>query len=81
MLKKYLVAIVIIVACLPACCPMVSVNPLSAPDGFDERLFGVWKPESKSDTSQNILNFIEAGDFDALFPDAMRFTRIKPAIK
>ncbi len=206
MLKKYLVAIVIIAACLPACCPMVSVNPLSTPDGIDERLFGVWKPESKegeqvylhigresdtrmvalsiehkgsgaldiatmpffltrtdkhnywnvrfedldegmakgyegffflnyvfadedtllvsqldrepiiaaiqseklrgkityklkkvpqgaqrdnlsteksidcvtiSDTSQNILNFLEAGDFDLLFPDAMRFTRIR----
>ncbi len=206
MLKKYLMAIVIIAACLPACCPMVSVNPLSTPDGIDERLFGIWKPASKEgeqvvlhigresdtrmvalsiehkgngaldiakmpfsltrtekhnywnvrfeeldegmakgyagyfflkyafadadtllvsqldrapiiaaiqaeklqgkityrlkkvpqgaqrdnlsteksidcvtilDTSQNILNFIEAGDFDALFPDALRFTRIK----
>ena len=45
--KKYLVAIVILLATLPACCPMVSVNPLSTPDGIDERLFGAWKPESK----------------------------------
>lgn len=207
---KYLVAIAIIVAGLPACCPMVSVNPLSEPDGIDERLFGVWKPESKegaqaylhigrksdtimvalsiehmgngklhadrmpfsltrtgkhnywnvrfedldeglakgyegffflkyvfadkdtllvaqlgrepiiaaiqaqklrgqitfkpkrslqkvphdnlstaksidcvtlSDTSQNILSFIETGDFEALFPDAMRFTRIKSELQ
>jgi len=31
--------------------------------------------------SQNILNFIKADDFDAFFPDAMRFTRIKSAVK
>ncbi len=48
-MRNYLMVIVIAAVFLPACCPMVSVNPLSAPDGIDERLFGIWRPVSEED--------------------------------
>jgi hypothetical protein len=47
-MKKILLLIFLITTLTPACCPMVSVNPLSEPDGIDERLFGVWRPVTKS---------------------------------
>jgi hypothetical protein len=46
-MKKFSVAIAIITILLSACCPMVSVNPLSTPAGLDKRLEGVWKIDSK----------------------------------
>ena len=46
-MKRYSVAIAIIAILLSACCPMVSVNPLSTPAGLDKRLEGVWKFDSK----------------------------------
>jgi len=45
-MKKYLLLVAAIAIFLPACCPMVSVHPLSEPDGLDDRLFGVWRPVS-----------------------------------
>lgn len=47
MMKKYSVTILILTIILSACCPMVSVNPLSPPAGLDKRLEGVWKYDSK----------------------------------
>jgi len=46
-MKRYLLLVAAIAVFLPACCPMVSVNPLSEPGGIDERLFGVWRPMSE----------------------------------
>ena len=46
-MKRYSVGIAIITILLSACCPMVSVNPLSTPAGIDKRLEGVWKYDSK----------------------------------
>jgi len=43
-MKKSLLLVAAIAIFMPACCPMVSVNPLSEPGGIDERLFGVWRP-------------------------------------
>jgi|GEM_PF-894884 len=45
-MKKYLLLVAAIAIFMPACCPMVSVNPLSEPDGIDERLLGVWRPDT-----------------------------------
>lgn len=47
MMKRYSVTIAIITILLSACCPMVSINPLSPPAGLDKRLEGVWKLDSK----------------------------------
>ena len=47
MMKKISVTIAIIAILLSACCPTVSVNPLSTPAGIDKRLEGVWKYDSK----------------------------------
>jgi len=43
-MRTYALLVVALVIFMPACCPMVSINPLSEPDGIDERLFGVWRP-------------------------------------
>ena len=40
---KYFMAIIVTGLLLSSCCPTVSVNPLSPPAGFDERLEGAWK--------------------------------------
>jgi hypothetical protein len=48
-MKIYLTAITIITLLLSACCPTVSVNPLSDPSELDKRLEGVWKYDSKED--------------------------------
>ena len=40
---KYSIATVIISLLLSACCPTVSVNPLSSPAELDNRLEGAWK--------------------------------------
>ncbi len=46
-MKRYLVTIAIITTLFSACCPMVSVNPLSPPTISDKRLEGIWKYVSK----------------------------------
>jgi len=43
-MNKYVLLVAALVLFLPACCPMVSVNPLSKPHDIDERLFGIWRP-------------------------------------
>ncbi len=43
-MKRYLMVMAIVTFLIPACCPMVSVNPLSEPAGLDEKLYGTWKP-------------------------------------
>jgi len=43
-MRGYVLLVAALVLFMPACCPMVSINPLSEPDGIDERLFGVWRP-------------------------------------
>ena len=48
-MKRYSAGIAIITILLSACCPMVSVNPLSAPAELDKRLEGVWKYDSRDD--------------------------------
>jgi hypothetical protein len=40
---KYAIALIITGLLLSACCPTVSVNPLSSPAELDERLEGAWK--------------------------------------
>ncbi len=60
-MKKYSVSITIITFLLSACCPMVSVNPLSNPSELDKRLEGLWKYDSKED-DQVYLHIGEKSD-------------------
>ena len=43
-MRKLILLVAVLVSFMPACCPMVSVNPLSEPNDIDGRLFGVWRP-------------------------------------
>ena len=50
-MKVSLISITIVILLLSACCPTVSVNPLSIPSGLDKRLEGLWKSDFKEDNS------------------------------
>lgn len=43
-MKKRMLLFAVLAVFMPACCPMVSINPLSEPNDIDARLFGVWRP-------------------------------------
>ena len=46
-MKSHIAAAAIAMILLSACCPMVSIHPLSAPVEADQRLFGVWSPDAE----------------------------------
>ena len=44
-----LIAVLMSLAVLSSCCPMLSVHPISAPSAVEPRLAGVWKLDSDKD--------------------------------
>jgi hypothetical protein len=48
-MSRHIFAILIVSLLLAACCPMLSVNPLSEPASLDKRLSGLWLYDSEDD--------------------------------